>query len=214
MTKTAVLIGATGLIGHELLQKLLHSPDFSKVIALTRRQLTVRHAKLVNHVIEFDKLTNYGRLFKGDVLFSCLGTTRKQAGSLAAQRKVDFDYQFIAAQLAANNQLAHYCLVSSSGANAHSRSQYLKMKGQLEQQIKPLHFSRISIFQPSLLVGKRKQFRVAETIGSVLLPLVTRLPLLAAYKPITGERVAQKMLAVSLEQREALRYYVLDELFT
>ena len=100
MTKTAVLIGATGLVGNELLHKLLNSDRYTKVVTLSRRALPVTHAKLVNHVIDFEKLTQYVELFKGDVLFSCLGTTRKRAGSIHAQRKVDFDYQFIAAQLA------------------------------------------------------------------------------------------------------------------
>ena len=213
MTKTAVIIGATGLVGNELLKKLLQSAYFSNVIALSRRALSIRHPKLVNHIIEFDELTQYAALFKGDVFFSCLGTTKKQAGSIAAQRRVDFDYQFIAAQLAASNGVQHYCLVSSSGANAHSTSPYLKMKGQLEQQVVPLAFNKISIFQPSLLIGERDHFRLAEKIGSVILPLLTKIGFLKRYKPITGKQVALKMLAVSLEQKETQKYYVLDELF-
>ncbi|MBH0000857.1 NAD(P)H-binding protein [Pseudoalteromonas sp. NSLLW24] len=213
MTKTAILIGATGLVGNELLHKLLKSDRYTKVVTLSRRALPITHAKLVNHVIDFEKLTQYVELFKGDVLFSCLGTTRKQAGSTQAQRKVDFDYQFIAAQLAACNGVTHYCLVSSSEANTHSNSAYLKMKGELEQHIKALPFDKISILQPSLLLGDREQFRVAEKIGSIIFPVITRLPFLKRYKPITGEQVAQKMLSVSLAQQAKLFYYVLDELF-
>ncbi|MEM5547268.1 NAD(P)H-binding protein [Pseudoalteromonas fuliginea] len=213
MTKTAVLIGATGLVGNELLHKLLNSEHYTKVVTLSRRALPILHAKLVNHVIDFEKLTQYVELFKGDVLFSCLGTTRKQAGSIQAQRKVDFDYQFIAAQLAACNGVTHYCLVSSSGANTHSNSPYLKMKGELEQHIKALAFDKVSIFQPSLLLGDREQFRVAEKIGSIIFPVITRFAFLKRYKPRTGEQVAQKILSVSLAQRAKLSYYVLDELF-
>lgn len=213
MAKTAVLIGATGLVGNELLNKLLSSEHYSKVVTLSRRDLAISHVKLVNHVIDFDKLTQYSELIKGDVFFSCLGTTLKQAGSVAEQRKVDFDYQFIAAQLAANNNIPHYCLVSSSGANAHSRSAYLKMKGALEVQVKQLNFAKCSIFQPSLLLGERKQFRAAEKIGSYIFPVITMLPFLKRYKPITGKQVAQKVHTVSIEQQAALSYYVLDELF-
>ncbi|MBB1385459.1 NAD(P)H-binding protein [Pseudoalteromonas sp. SG45-5] len=213
MTKTAILIGATGLVGNELLHKLLNSEHYTQVVTLSRRALPLTHAKLVNHVIDFEKLTQYVEFFKGDVLFSCLGTTRKQAGSTQAQRRVDVDYQFIAAQLAASNGVSHYCLVSSSGANAHSNSPYLKMKGELEQHIKALAFDKISIFQPSLLLGDREQFRVAEKIGSIILPVITQLPFLKRYKPITGKQVAQKILSVSLEQQAKLSYYVLDELF-
>ncbi|WP_405598679.1 MULTISPECIES: NAD(P)H-binding protein [unclassified Pseudoalteromonas] len=213
MTKTAILIGATGLVGNELLHKLLNSEHYTQVVTLSRRALPLTHAKLVNHVIDFEKLTQYVEFFKGDVLFSCLGTTRKQAGSTQAQRRVDVDYQFIVAQLAASNGISHYCLVSSSGANAHSNSPYLKMKGELEQHIKALTFDKISIFQPSLLLGDREQFRVAEKIGSIIFPVITQFAFLERYKPITGEQVAQKMLSVSLEQQAKLSYYVLDELF-
>ncbi|GAA58340.1 oxidoreductase HTATIP2 [Pseudoalteromonas sp. BSi20652] len=213
MSRTAVILGATGLVGRALLKKLLNSSHFSHVVTLTRRPLPISHSKLTNHIIDFEKLSQYGELFKGDVLFSCLGTTQKLAGSVSAQRKVDFDYQFIAAKLAVCNAVQHYCLVSSSGANAQSRSPYLKMKGELELQIKLLAFARITILQPSLLLGEREQFRMAEKIGSVILPIITRLPFLRRYKPITGKQVAQKMLTVSIEQQVKLSYFVLDELF-
>jgi uncharacterized protein YbjT (DUF2867 family) len=213
MTKTAIILGATGLVGSELLNELLNSSHYTHVVTLTRRALPISHSKLTNHIIDFEKLAQCGELFKGDVLFSCLGTTQKQAGSISAQRKVDFDYQFIAAQLAVSNGIKHYCLVSSSGANAQSRSPYLKMKGQLEQQIKLLAFERISIFQPSLLLGQREQFRVAEKIGSIILPVIAWLPFLKRYRPITGKQVAKKMLTVSTEQQIKLSYFVLDDLF-
>lgn len=213
MGKTAIVIGTTGLVGSELLQKLLSCEHYNHIITFSRRPLPITHSKLTNHVIEFEKLTQYSALFVGDVLFSCLGTTRKQAGSIEAQRIVDFDYQFIAAQLAISNGVAHYCLVSSSGANANSHSPYLKMKGQLEQHIKQLTFDKISILQPSLLVGKRDKFRLAEWLGSLVLPMLTRLPSLSRYRPIPAELVAKKLLNVSLTQQQHLSYYVLDDLF-
>lgn len=213
MAKTALIIGSTGLVGSQLLQQLLASSCYSKVVSLSRRQLDFSHPKLISHVIDFENLTHHVELFKGDVFFSCLGTTLKQAGSVAAQRKVDFEYQFICAQMAANNAVPHYCLVSSSGANAHSMSRYLKIKGELEQQVKQLGFARLSILQPSLLVGERSELRIAEKFGEVVLPLLTRFGILKRYRPITGEQVANKLLRVSIEQQQATGYYVLDELF-
>lgn len=213
MSKTAVIIGCTGLVGSALLKKLLACPSFSQVVSFSRRNLAFSHPKLTSHVIDFENLTHYVELFQGDVFFSCLGTTIKQAGSKAAQRKVDFEYQFICAQMAANNGMTHYCLVSSSGANTHSISRYLKIKGELEQQVKQLGFSRVSILQPSLLVGDRSELRVAEKIGEVVLPLLTRFGTLKRYRPITGEQVANKLLRVSIEQQQSMGYYVLDELF-
>jgi uncharacterized protein YbjT (DUF2867 family) len=213
MAKTAVIIGSTGLVGCQLLQRLLACPRYSKVVSLSRRHLDLSHPKLISHVIDFENLTHYVELFKGDVFFSCLGTTLKQAGSVAAQRKVDFEYQFICAQMAANNGIPHYCLVSSSGANAHSMSRYLKIKGELEQQVKQLGFSRLSVLQPSLLVGERSELRVAEKIAALVLPWITQCGRLKRYKPITGEQVAEKMLMVSLKQQQSIAYYTLDELF-
>jgi len=213
MAKTAVIIGSTGLVGSQLLQQLLACPSYSKVVSLSRRQLGFLHPKLTSHVINFENLTNYVELFNGDVFFSCLGTTIKQAGSAAAQHKVDFEYQFICAQMAANNHIPHYCLVSSSGAHLHSMSHYLKIKGELEQQVKQLGFSRLSILQPSLLVGERSELRVAEKLGEVLLPLLTCFGPFKRYRPITGEQVAKKLLKVSIEQQQPVGYYVLDELF-
>ena len=107
---------------------------------------------------------------KGDVLFSCLGTTKKQAGSIAAQRIVDFDYQLQIAQIAVENGVPHYLLVSSSGANAKSRAAYMKMKGELEEQVKALPFQRISIFQPSLLLGDRPESRFGEQLAALFMP--------------------------------------------
>ena len=213
MAKTALIIGSTGLVGSQLLQQLLASSSYSQVVSLSRRQLDFSHPKLISHIIDFENLTHHVELFKGDVFFSCLGTTLKQAGSAAAQRKVDFEYQFICAQMAANNAVPHYFLVSSSGANAHSMSRYLKIKGELEQQVKQLCFARLSILQPSLLVGERSELRVAEKFGEVVLPLLTRFGILKRYRPITGEQVANKLLRVSIEQQQATGYYVLDELF-
>jgi uncharacterized protein YbjT (DUF2867 family) len=214
MTQTAIVIGATGLVGNALLKQLLNTPRFCSVVAFTRRDIAIKHSKLTTHIIDFDKLSEYSHLIKGDVFFSCLGTTKKQAGSISAQKKVDFDYQLTAAHIAANNGVAHYCLVSSSGANIHSRSGYLKMKGELEQHVLVLPFPLISIFQPSLLVGKRSKIRIAERIGGVILPIITKLPCLKRYTPIAGEQVAHKMVCATVQQTHQLQYYVLDELFT
>ncbi|WP_062260056.1 NAD(P)H-binding protein [Endozoicomonas arenosclerae] len=213
MSKTAVIIGATGLIGSELLRQLLESSEIEKVISLSRRELPLNSAKLESHIVDFQHLDQYRHLIKGDLFFSCLGTTKKKAGSLSAQRKIDFEYQLEAARIAASNSIPHYLLISSSGANPKSFSSYLKMKGELEDRVKALSFQCISIFQPSLLMGERKEHRFAEELGAKLLPLLCRLPGLRKFRPISDRQLASKMLEIALAGRSAEQVYRLDELF-
>jgi len=211
MEKTALIIGATGLVGCALLEQLVEAKHSCKIITLTRRPLEHHSSNVINHVVDFESLDDHALLFKGDMLFSCLGSTLKQAGSIAAQRKVDLDYQLKAAQLAADNGVEHYLLVSSSGANAQSKSAYFNMKGELEAQVRALGFKRISIFQPSLLVGDRNEFRLAEKLGAWLLPCICWLLGLQRFRPISGEQVARKMCLISSQPGPEHAVFSLDE---
>ncbi|MDX1321205.1 MAG: NAD(P)H-binding protein [Oceanospirillum sp.] len=220
MGKTAIVIGATGVVGRALVTKLAASEAFDQVVTVTRRPDMASVAdenarKVINHVVDFEQLDSARHLFQGDCLFSCLGTTLKQAGSVSAQRRVDLDYQLQAAQNASANGVSHYLLVSSSGANGKSASSYLKMKGELETQIADLPFKRISVFQPSLLLGERPDFRLGETLARWLMPALCWLPGLRRYRPIRGDQVAEKMLQVSLQPAEAVQpeVYTLDKVF-
>ncbi|OUS73239.1 short chain dehydrogenase [Pseudoalteromonas sp. A601] len=214
MNKTAIVIGATGLIGGHLVEQLIGAAHITQVITLTRRLVSYNSDKVINYVVDFAQLEQHSNLFKADILFSCLGTTKKAAGSIDAQRKVDFNYQLHAAQLAAKSGVEHYLVVSSSGANANSRSAYLKMKGELEQAVTQLNFKQISIIQPSLLLGERgDDFRLGEKLGSILLPVLCRLPGLKKFRPISGKQVAIKMCNISAQPAQGLKYYKLNELF-
>jgi len=213
MTKKALVIGATGLIGRALVDQLAASDHIRELVTITRRPAPHSSTRVRNEVVDFERLDEYAQLFDGDLLFSCLGTTRSRAGSLEAQRRVDVDYQLRAAQLAVDNGVNHYLLVSSSGANADSRNTYLKMKGELEQRVLKLPFERISIFRPSLLLGERDELRIGEKLGSWLLPLLCTLPGLRRYRPIRGEQVAAKMVAVSARPGPAVETFTLEELF-
>ena len=214
--KTAVVIGATGLVGGKLIERLVNEGGIEQVTAVTRRPVNYQSSKVVNEVVDFNALENHKATFQGDVLFSCLGTTAKQAGSIAAQRVVDYDYQYQIAKMAANNGIKHYVLVSSAGADAQSKSPYLKMKGELEDAVSLLSFERISIMQPSLLLGEREGFRLGETLGSWVLPALCKLPFLKKYRPISGDEVAKKMVFVSLSAEDKIPFkevFVLDEVF-
>ncbi|GAA5315788.1 MAG: oxidoreductase [Candidatus Pelagadaptatus aseana] len=213
MTKTAVVIGATGVVGREVVNYLVHSDAYDRVVTLTRRPIISDSHKEENHVVDFDCLEDVKDLIQGDCFFSCLGTTKKQAGSIAAQRQVDYDYQLRAAELAAANKMPHYLLVSSSGANAKSFNAYLKMKGELEQAVEQLPFQSVRIFQPSLLLGEREDERMGEKIGAAIMPALCALPGLRKYKPITGKQVAKRMVSESVNETSGVSHYVLDEIF-
>lgn len=213
----AVVVGATGLIGSSLVDQLVDSNHIHQVVTLTRRPCVHRSSKVINEVINFDaffeKSVALPVMASADFLFSCLGTTLKQAGSIEAQRKVDLDYQYEIAELASKTGIKNYLLVSSSGANQHSGNAYLKMKGELEEKVKSLPFEHISIFQPSLLLGDRNDLRFGEKIGSLVLPLVCMVPFLRKYRPIQGELVARKMVEVSKLRNSGVNYFVLDDIF-
>ncbi|WP_286266654.1 NAD(P)H-binding protein [Thalassotalea atypica] len=210
---TAVVLGATGLVGQELINLLVQEESIETVIMITRRPYSHICEKVENHVIDFEQLDQYETLFQGNLLFSCLGTTKKQAGSISQQRKVDVDYQLQAATIAVKNNIEHYLLVSSSGANVKSSSPYLQMKGELEQSIKALPFAKTTIVQPSLLLGSRTQLRLGEFVASIVMPIFTCLPGLKKYRPIKAHTVAARLVQQALTQPESHKIVRLDEVF-
>lgn len=213
-SNTAIVIGSTGLVGSHLVELLSESSAFNKVVSITRRPVDYESAIVENHVIDFTRLSDYSALFVGDVFFSCLGTTAKQAGSLAAQRLVDFDFQLEAVKLAKQQGVAHYLLVSSSGANASSLSPYLKMKGELEHAVEALDFDTTTILQPSLLLGERTDARLAEGLASFIMPKVCKLPGLKKFRPIRGADVAKKLVErASTENAQRVVRLRLDDVF-
>ncbi len=152
----ALVIGATGATGQEIVSQLLEDDSFSSVSIFVRKDLNITHSKLKTYIIDFSKVEDYRELIKGDVLFSCLGTTRRTAGSKEKQYLVDYTYQYEFAKIASDNGVPIYSLVSSTGANENSPIFYPKIKGKLEEAIKKLPFKTIQIFQPPTLIRKKK----------------------------------------------------------
>lgn len=213
MNRTAIVLGATGLVGRAIVDHLDRAAHIERVVTITRRPVTPLSPKVTNQVVDFERLDVHASIFTADALFSSLGTTRKQAGSIEAQRKVDLDYQYAAAHLAAQHGVSHYLLVSSTGADARSSNPYLKMKGELEQRVLQLPFPRISIFQPSVLAGVREQSRPGEQLGGIVLGALRFVPGVRRYRPIRGEEVARKMVQVSNAPGPAREWFRLDEVF-
>ena len=193
--KTAIVIGATGLVGSFITLKLLDDNRYSKVKVFVRNSLKVKHTKLEEHIVDFEKLDLWKDEIEGDELYSALGTTIKKAGSKEAQYKIDYTYQYETAKAAVKNGVKSYMLISSAGANYKSGNFYLRMKGNLDEKVQQLNFEKIRIFRPSILVGSRSEKRAGESIGIKIAGLITRIiPALKKYKPIKASLVAEAMI--------------------
>ena len=189
----ALVIGATGATGRDLVNQLLTDKDYDEVNVFVRRPLEVESPKLKTHIVDFEKPGEWKDLVKGDVAFSCLGTTLKTAGSKEAQRKVDYDYQYNFAKAAKENEVEDYILVSSYGANPKSKIFYSRMKGELEQSIKALHFNKLMIFQPGMLDRKDSE-RTGEVLGGKIIKFANKFGVLTQQKPLPTAVLAKAMI--------------------
>lgn len=177
----------------------MRSSDWSRVVAIGRGVLGISHPKLLKVQVDFDHLDEYRDKFVGDVLFSCMGTTMKKAGSKEAFRQVDYDYVINTAKIAAENQVKRILVVSALGADAKSSIFYNKVKGEMEWAIAEMPFEAVRIFRPSLLLGDRKENRTGEKMGQSIartLPFLFSGPL-KKYQAIEAKAVAQAMLVVA-----------------
>ncbi|MDW7673640.1 MAG: NAD-dependent epimerase/dehydratase family protein [Bacillota bacterium] len=206
-----MLVGTTGLIGMEMLQYLLAAKEYSKIISITRQSSGIKHEKLEERIIDFDMLSRHDfSQFRINDVFCCLGTTIKKAKSKEAFIKVDLEYPLTIAKLAKEVNAEKFILVSSMGANARSKLFYSKVKGQLEEQLQQLNFHSLIIFRPSLLLGKRAEFRPGETMAAVVAKGLFFLFIghLKKYEPIAAKKVAQGMYkAAQLNNSESIKIY-------
>lgn len=189
----ALVLGATGATGKDLVQKLIQDPEVEEVHTFVRRMPSWEHKKIKNHVVDFDQPEQWQHLVQGDVAFSCLGTTLRDAGSKEAQWKIDYDYQYRFAQAAKENGVQDFILVSSYGAHPESKIFYSRMKGELEEAVKALHFDKLTIFNPGMLLREGSK-RPLEILGSALLKVANSIGLLKQQKPLPTEILAQAML--------------------
>jgi len=212
--KKAIVVGATGLVGHELVNQLLSDPDYYEIRTLSRRPLAINSSsKLKQTIIDFDDLAEHKAQVTGDVLFCCLGTTIKQAGSKQAQELVDLTYPSQIAQYAKENGIQNVVLISSASASIKSKQFYFNLKGRLEQNFINQKFESLIIVRPSVLLGKRESYRFGEWLAACLLRLFQFVPAIKKYRPITGQQVASKMRQLVAVHARGLVYCSLDELF-
>ncbi len=194
MSKTALVLGPTGLVGSHLVRLLCESPHYDAVIALARRPLEWQHPKLRTEIFDYDHPD--ASKIVGDDLFCALGTTLRKAGSQEAQYRVDCLYPWEVGKIARQNNVRYYGLVSSVGADAASSAFYLRTKGDLEEKIKLLGFPNFVSVRPSFLLGERPEFRLGEKIGIVVAKLFR--PLIPRhYRGIEAEQVAKCLIQLA-----------------
>ena len=208
----ALIIGATGATGKDLLSQLLADDTYSEVHCFVRKPLTLTHPKLHAHVVDFETPEAWADLLRGDVAFSCLGTTLAAAGSKEAQWRVDYDYQYNFAEHCRNNGVPTFVLISAAGAKAQSKLFYNRMKGQLEDAVKKLEFPRLLIFQPSVLIRSNSD-RSGENFTVKAFNFLNILGILKRYRPMPTEILAEKMLSAVYNSPKGTFTFVLDKIF-
>ncbi|MGZ3823233.1 MAG: oxidoreductase, partial [Mucilaginibacter sp.] len=214
MPNKAVIAGASGLIGSSLLHILLDAEQYNEVLVLVRKELPVQHKKLVQLVIDFDKLDEHAAAITGYALFCCLGTTKKKTPDPKEYSKIDHHYPLQLAQLAKQNGVKQYHLVSSLGANSNSSQFYLKTKGETEEAIKKVGIRSLNIYQPSFLTGNRKESRFGEGFMIGLMKLIDPILVggLKKYTSIAAETVARAMFKQSLKSEEGIFVHPSDKI--
>jgi len=199
----ALVIGATGAVGKDLVQQLSEDSSFERVDIFVRREVKIPAAKVVAHVVDFDHPETWTDQLQGDVLFSCLGTTIRAAGSQDAQWKVDYTYQYEAAKAAKASGVKTYVLVSSVGANAKSKVFYTKMKGALDEAVQELGFEGCFILRPPSLIRKGSD-RFGEKVGIVALKAFNAIGLMRSFTPMPTEAVAVAMIRLAKSGRQGV----------
>lgn len=212
--KSALIAGATGLTGKELVKILLDHPAYDKIRIFVRRPLDIEHPKLEQVRVDFNRLDDYKEFFEVDEVFCCLGTTIKKAGSQKAFRRVDYEFPAALGVLAKSAGVQKFLVISAMGADSRSSIFYNRVKGQMEDRLKKLDIPALHIFRPSLLLGDRREFRAGEKAASLLAPVFS--PLLRGgmqkYKPIQAERVAQAMCAAAQSESGGVAVHLSDEI--
>ncbi len=208
----ALIIGATGATGKDLLNVLLQDTNFTEVVIFVRRTSGIRHPKLVEAITDFEKLEEVSNQINGEVVFSCLGTTLKVAGSKDQQKHIDYEIPLKFAEIARNNGVSKMILLSAYGASAASKVFYSKIKGALEDKISALAFKQFVIFRPGLLLRNNTD-RFGERITASLLNGLNRIGLFRKFRPMPTLTLAQKMAKAPATLSDGMHVVALTDIF-
>lgn len=214
MSNKAIIVGASGLIGSTLLDILLQQPDYDEVLIFVRSVLPLTHPKLRQLVVNFDELDRYSDEVNGHAIFCCLGTTRKKTPDMAVYRKIDHDYPVQMAKLGKANGVEQYHLISAIGANAKSSNFYLKMKGEVEEDVKAVGLESTFIYEPSFIEGERKEYRPSEKIIKSIMKVANLLMLGSwrKYRSIHAHTIAMAMYKQSIKKQPGVFTYTFDQI--
>ena len=213
MNKTVALFGSTGLIGSEILKLLVNDDDYETINVISRKKVTVQSKKIKNYIIDFTNPDGYKKVIKkGDVVIASIGTTQSKVNfNKTKYRKVDYDILLNIAKACKSNEASSFSFVSSAGANEKSKNFYLGLKGEIENSIMHLALKSCLIFRPSLLIGKRNEFRFSETIAQKIMPIFSFL-MKSDYKPIKAVDVAKAIVNESKKKNKGNKVYHFDDI--
>ena len=211
--RTALVFGATGLVGRYLVEELIMNMKYTSVKVFTRRPLEVEHIKVIEKVVDVESVDSYSDEIRGDDLFICLGTTIKKAGSVSRVEELDRVMPVKIASIALKNGVKRIAVVSAIGARSSAGNFYNRIKGLMEEDIIKLGFGRTIIVRPSMLLGKRSEFRLMETIGKGVMKGLSFIfsGKLRIYRAVHGRVVARAMITL-LGIDENRTIYLSDEL--
>jgi uncharacterized protein YbjT (DUF2867 family) len=213
---TAVVLGGTGLTGEMVVKELLNNKDYKTIRVLARRSLTFIHPKLQQCIVDFNDKKDFEiQMGEGDVLFSCIGTTQKKVkGDKKLYEKIDHDIPVNAAEIGFAHGFKKLLIISSVGANENSSNFYLRLKGKTEKSLQQFPFESISIFQPSLLNGRRNETRFTEQLAAVMMDLISFLFLgpFSKYHAIGADTVARAMVYESKQKKTGVHYYHYEQM--
>lgn len=212
-TQTAVVLGASGLVGSYVVQNLLEDDSFTTVRVLVRKPLLLQHPKLEQQLVNFTNYEEYKKkLGTGNCIFCCIGTTKANVKSDETEyRKIDFDIPVNAARFGSEAGFQQFLLVSAVGANSKSRIFYSRLKGEVEEVIGTFHFTGFHIFRPSFLLGNRKEKRMGELIAKTISKIFSFL-IPSNYKPIEASDVAAAMVKTAIAKEEGCKIYYYQDM--
>ncbi len=208
----ALIIGATGATGKDLVGLLLNDTGYTEVVIFVRRSTGIIHPKLAEVLTDFDKLEELADFINGDVLFSLLGTTIKNAGSKEKQWHIDYEIPLKFAKIASGIGVPKIVLLSAYGASAKSKVFYSKMKGELEEGIKKLAFGQLVIFRPGLLLRNNTD-RLSERISASVLKFLNTLGFIRKFRPMPTSILAEKLSKAPKVLPDGIHIIALDKIF-
>lgn len=212
--KTALVMGASGLVGNELVKVLIQKHQYEKIHLMVRRPIQITDSVCEYHLVDFDHLEDFSEWFHVTDVYCCLGTTIKKAKSQEAFRKVDYTYPLEAGKLAAKAGVENFLLISAMGANAKSKIFYNHVKGEIEESLTKMGLNSLHIFRPSLLLGEREEFRLGERIASKASGFLNTIMIgpLRSYKAISAKNVAIAMAEVAASGKKGVHIYPSHEI--